>query len=145
MSTLERFIENGLKDAETRLTRRMPPPVRDHPLAIEVVASSAIGGFVARSVHLLRVAAESSVAARLMRSVTSAWRTAGRRERHASLGLGLMVAVLVHVFLLWLRGLPVGWVWSIVPAILAAIGIVLTVSARSPGSARGELQPGKGR
>jgi len=139
MSSLKRFLAFGLDEWETRVARRLPLPVRDHPLAIAAVASSAIGQFFSRSVGLLGIAAESSVAARFMRSVSETWNNADARARHQSVGVALVVAVLVHVLLLWLRGLPPGWLWSIVPAITAAIGAVLMVlgQPRSPGASPG--------
>ena len=142
MSSLKRFLEVGLDELETRFSQRLPLPVRDHPLAIAVVASSSLGRCLSRSVRVLAIAAESSVAARFMRSVSDAWTKAHARARHQSFGVALVVAVLVHVLLLWLRGLPPGWLWSIVPAITAAIGVVLMLPGtlarqRSPGASVG--------
>jgi hypothetical protein len=139
MSSLKKFLEVGLDEGETRFAPRLPLPVRDHPLAIAVIASSAIGRCLSGSVRLLTIAADSSVAGRLMRSVRDAWNNTHARARHQSVGVALVVATVVHVLLLWLRGLPPGWLWSIVPAITAAIGAVLILSGqqRSPGTAVG--------
>ena len=131
MTSFKRFVESGLEDAERRIADRVPPPVRDHPLVIDVVASSSIARVFLRGAGLLGVAAGSSVAARFTRQLIETWRGADWRARYRSSGATLVIAVLVHVLLLWLQGLPAGWLWSIIPAMIAAIGIVLMLSARS--------------
>ena len=143
MGNLRRFVEFGVTDAETRFAQRLPSPVRDHPLAIDVVGSSAIARFLSRGAHLLRVAADSSLAWRFTRSMADAWSNADWRWRHRSAGVVLVVAVLVHIVLLWLQGLPPGWLWSIVPVIVAAIGIVLMLSGSFVQRVSREPLPGR--
>lgn len=129
MSGLARFVKEGLGDADRRISRRLPPAVIDHPFVFEAIGSGVTAAWVARVAAIGRAACESSIALGALRSMQSSWRSAHWSARRRTLGLLLLTAVAVHGALAVWVDRPAGWIWTIVPGLIAAIAVLLLLSS----------------
>jgi hypothetical protein len=131
MSGLARFVREGLDEADRRISRRLPPAVTDHPFVFDAIAAGVAAGWVARLAAIGRAACESSIALGALRSMQSTWRAAHWSARRRTLGLLLLTAVAVHGALAMWGDRPAGWIWAIVPGLIAAIAVLLLLASTS--------------
>ena len=129
MNGIVRFVSAGWADAERRIARLLPPSVVDDPWVTHVVASGVLARSLARVMRAGRAAMVSSRAAAIGRATTVSWGHAAWPARRRALGLCLLVAVATHVMLVGAVHFPVGWLWLILPGIVAMVGIILVLSA----------------
>jgi hypothetical protein len=131
MSGLARFVREGLGDADRRISRRLPPAVTDHPFVFDAIGAGVAAGWIARLAAIGRAACESSIALGALRSMQSAWGSAHWSARRRTLGLLLLTAVAVHGTLAMWGDRPAGWIWTLVPGLIAAIAVLLLMAGTS--------------
>jgi hypothetical protein len=135
-SGLAQFVRLGFRDAEARLLRRLPPPVIDDPRVVATVSSSVVVRALSWVLDRSIAAIESSAAAGRYRSLAASWLAAHWAVRRRGVGLLLLVAVSVHVLLVWTQTDQIGWFWLIVPGMVAIVGLVLLSTGVSPRAER---------
>jgi hypothetical protein len=130
MAALRTFIRQGLVDADRRLSRIFAARPVDDRWVVETIERSylyrvvaAVGGTVAR-------AAATSWSLRAVRAVVERWTATPSGERRRAAGVMLVVAVFTHVALRFWQGHEPGWLWTVLPSVAAAIGLLLIVTSR---------------
>ena len=131
MSSLARFVRAGLDNADRRISCRLPPAITDHPFVFDAIGAGVAAGWVARLAAIGRAACESSIALGALRSMQSTWCSAHWSARRRTLGLLLLTAVAVHGTLAMWGDRPAGWIWTIVPGLIAAIAVLLLMAGTS--------------
>ena len=124
-SGIWRFVANGVRDAERRLQRVSQ---RDAPLDPEVVRTiehSAVVRSLDAALAWLRDAGQSSALLSRARAMWTGWRARPFAARRRQTGGMLLIAVLVHVLLTAAVGPAPGWLWLILPGLVAAAGLLL--------------------
>ena len=132
MNGIVRFVDAGLTDAERRIARRLPPAVIDDPWVTRVVESGVLARALSRVIRLGGAAIASSHAAAIVRAAAASWRHAAWAARRRTVGLCLLVAVTTHVLLVGALRPPAGWLWLILPGVVAVVGLVLLAASAAP-------------
>jgi hypothetical protein len=128
------FFVNGLRDAERRLPLLRPIRPSDQQEIETIVRASWLFRVVDGAVDRLAHAWNNSVA---VGAVQRAWIGLELAEKRLLVGLVLVVAALVHVGLVWWHEVPPSWLWLILPALAAALGVVFLMFASVARKAHG--------
>jgi hypothetical protein len=124
--SFDEFFVNGLRDAERRLPLLKPIRSSDHQGIETIVRASWFFRVVDGAVDRLAHAWDGSVA---VGAVQRIWHGLALPEKRLLVGLILVVAALVHVGLVWWHEAPPLWLWLILPALAAALGVVFLMFA----------------
>ena len=120
------FFTQGLRDAERRLPLLRPIRPSDQEAIVSIVRTSQFFRFVDRWVELMSRASANSVA---LNGLRGAWIGIEAAQQRLIIGIGLLVAALVHVGLVWWHEAPPSWLWLILPALATALGALLVMFA----------------
>lgn len=127
-SGLWRFMSAGLDDAVRRLARLTARVAPDEARVVRLVEASAAVGAVDRVLGHLRTAARSSVIVGAIATRWDAWRSQPATDRTRGTGIALLTAAGFHLLLsLWQRPVA-GWLWLIVPSLVAVIGALMALA-----------------
>lgn len=129
--SFDEFFRQGLRDAERRLPMLKPIGPDDQQKIAAIVRSSRVFQLIDRAVDAAARVCESSTV------VGSVRRLSGRivpRQRQLLVGLGLIVAAVVHVSLVMWQEQPPSWFWLIVPGLAVASGVLILTFTPRPGS-----------
>ena len=129
MNALARLFKFGADDADRRVAAALAP--RDHEDADRYLLSSATLGTVDRATQRLESWWSASEARRALTTMRDAWGRERRPARYQAIGGVLLVAAATHVALMVWRGSPPGPFWLFIPAMAAAVGVLLLAAARS--------------
>lgn len=133
---MTRLVNLMLRDAERRAARLTEPEQRDDRRVSAVLNGSAAVALVTGAVRRLSRTAEMSQANAIAQRAFNRWQSLAWMRQRARLGTVLLVAVGVHLALrIWQEPDP-GWLWLIVPATAAAIGVLLIVGSFAPEAGR---------
>ena len=121
----------------SRGDRLRPDPDPGDEQVVALLESSALVRRADRAVQLAATEIRSSVVAATLRRVTAGWLAVTPAGRRFSIGLTRVVAALVNVVLTSVTGSIPGWLWTVIPGLAAAIGVVMMMSGAA---ARAEQQ-----
>lgn len=97
-----------------------------------VIAHSAIAAFVDRAAARGAAAFDASEVSRRCQPPIARWRSMPLAARRRFIGIVLAVAAMAHVAVNITAGAPVGWLWLIIPGIVAAIGTLFIAASATP-------------
>jgi len=129
MNALARFIKFGVEDADRRLAAALAP-VRDDAADRYLKASRFVTA-LDRATGLLRAWWLASAAARVQAAAHDSITSLSFSMRYQLLAYVLLIAVLSHVSLMLLQGPRPGWYWMVIPAMTAALAVLLLAGAES--------------
>ena len=129
MNAVTRFFRLGATDADGRVAAFLRP--RDHRGAERYLIASVSLGTIDRATRRLEAWWLESETARAATAMAGAWSREARSSRSHTIGIVLLVAVAAHVSLLLWQGRPPAFYWLLIPAMAAAAGVLLLLSARA--------------
>lgn len=131
-SGVARFFRAGVDDAARRLSRFVACGPEDDGRVVALLESSRIVRAVSGAYGTVLRAHAHSWAAGVARRVAAAWRASGAANERRFLGTVLLAAVTTHVAMTLWQEAPPGWFWLVLPAIAAAVGVVLILASDGP-------------
>ncbi len=99
------------------------------PGVIPTLESSIVVGAADRGLSAADRAVAHSTAARWLRQARERWRQLPHGLQQRAGGVALLTAAVVHVALALWRQTPPGWLWLVIPALSAAVGVVLLMAS----------------
>lgn len=114
----------------------MSEQVEANRRVIAVLESSKVLGVVDRLFGLVWRAATGSAVVGTAARLAKGWLGLDVPLRRRAVGTMLVVAVAVHLVLTVITQTPPGWLWLMMPAIFAAMGLLLALAPDLPGMAR---------
>ena len=134
MKALRRFLSDGARDADARLAAALTAPPLDP--ADSYLHTSAIVRAVDRMTVSLQRSWQSSATGQTLAHAANAFAGEPRRDRWSAVGLIVLTAVAVHVFLMIVNAPRPGWFWIVIPALAALFGALVLAAARDRRSSR---------
>ncbi len=133
--SVDEFFVNGLRDAERRLP--LLRPIRSHDQQeIETIVRASRLFRVRRSRGRSALARLRQLGGRQCECAAPGSASSPHSKR-LLVGLVLVVAALVHVGLVWWHEAPPSWLWLILPALAAALGVLFVMFASAERKAHG--------
>ena len=136
MNAFKRLITFGAADADRRVAARLAP--RDYAAAERYVLSSRCIGALDRLTKRFESWWFESQTRQAVIAFADAWSRETRSSRNYLVGVAALVAAATHATLMLWQGPPPQLYWLLVPALAAAVGVLLLVSARAADLRRDE-------
>ena len=129
MSAITRFLSLGMQDADRRIAAALTP----RPLAPvdRYLKESVIVRTIDRATERLQAWWLACDTRPVLWSVAATASGPSWRTRYQGVATVVLIAVLVHVSLTLIQGPRPGWFWSLIPALAAALAVLLLAGSRS--------------
>lgn len=129
MRGLNRFVALGFADADARVGKFLT--ARSSSAADRYLSTSAVVRVLNKATYLLRDWWQASATGRTLQTITGEWQRQNWAARYEAVAVALLAAAAVHVVLTVISGPRPGWFWLILPALAAAVGIVIIAGSRT--------------
>lgn len=129
MNSLLRFLSLGMQDADRRVSATLTPHSLDG--ADRYLKQGAIISRVDRLFERLHEWWAASETGRLVGTAAATFERDNWPQRYQAIAIVLIVAVVTHLLLTLLQGMPPGWFWMIIPAVVLVFASTLLAASSS--------------
>jgi hypothetical protein len=129
VGSLRKFFAIGLDDADARVAAALAP--RSYAAVDRYLWSSVVVRAFDAATVKLREWWLGSTSGQAAAAAAERWRHEGWAARYDAIAIVLLAAIAVHVALTLMQGPRPGWFWLILPALAAAIALILLAGSRT--------------